>query len=149
MRQWRQPARSLVTTAQLREELRTPVATPLSVLSGIVGLDLVGHGSRLATRGAAFSSHGSPARRRLRIGVMPSRAVARRAYQQARKRVRRKVDDRLLGEVAALYREYFDDRPWRVIAERFNVSETTAARYVVLARKAGLLPATEPGKKKA
>lgn len=73
-------------------------------------------------------------------------AAAFRASQRGR---RRKVDDRLLEEVAALYREFLDDRPWRVIADRFNVSETTAARYVVKARKAGLLPATEPGKKKA
>lgn len=76
-------------------------------------------------------------------------ATGRAAYRNAQKGRRRKVDDRLLEEVAAIYREYIDDRPWRTIAERFSVSETTAARYVVLARKAGLLPATKPGRKKA
>lgn len=75
--------------------------------------------------------------------------AGRAAYRTSQKGRRRKVDDRLLDEVAAIYREYINDRPWRVIAERFNVSETTASRYVVQARKAGLLPATEPGKKKA
>jgi DNA-binding transcriptional regulator LsrR (DeoR family) len=54
----------------------------------------------------------------------------------------------MLEEVAALYREYFDDGPWQVIADRFGVSEVTAGRYVGKARKAGLLPPTTPGKKK-
>jgi hypothetical protein len=40
-------------------------------------------------------------------------------------------------------------RAWRVIAERFGVSESTAGRYVLLARKADHLPPTKPGKKNA
>jgi hypothetical protein len=76
-------------------------------------------------------------------------ATAQKAYRESRRRVRRKVDEQLLTEVAALYRDNIDDKPWKAIVDRFNVSETTAARYVVQARKAGLLPPTEPGRKKA
>jgi hypothetical protein len=74
--------------------------------------------------------------------------TAHRAYRVGRNRTRRKVTDELLQEVAALYRDTVDSGPWRAIAERFSVSETTAGRYVGLARKAGYLPATRPGKKK-
>jgi hypothetical protein len=76
-------------------------------------------------------------------------SAARRAYRDGRTRTRRKITDELLTEVAALYRDSIDDGPWRVIAERFGVSETTAGRYVLLARKAGFLPQTDPGKKNA
>jgi transposase len=75
--------------------------------------------------------------------------TARRAYRDGQKRARRKVNDELLTEVAALYRDTINDGPWRAIAERFGVSETTAGRYVMLARKAGLLPKTAPGRKNA
>lgn len=74
---------------------------------------------------------------------------ARRAYQSGQKKSRRKVTDEVLAEVAALYRDNIDQGPWRAIGERFSVSDTTAGRYVLLARKAGHLPQTEPGKKKA
>jgi hypothetical protein len=77
------------------------------------------------------------------------RSAARRAYRDGRTRTRRKITDELLTEVAALYRDNIDNGPWRVIAERYEVSETTAGRYVLLARKAGLLPQTDPGKKNA
>jgi hypothetical protein len=52
-------------------------------------------------------------------------------------------------EVAALYRDNLDNKPWSAIARHYNVTEATAGRYIVLARKAKLLPPTEPGKKKA
>ena len=54
-----------------------------------------------------------------------------------------------LKEVAALYRDNVDDGPWQAIMDRFDISESTAGRYVLLARKAGYLPPTNPGKKKA
>lgn len=76
-------------------------------------------------------------------------AAARRAYRSGRARSRRKVTDELLREVAALYRDNIDSGPWRAITERFKVSRATAGRYVMLARQAGHLPHTTPGKKKA
>ncbi len=76
-------------------------------------------------------------------------AVARKAYNAAQKRTRAKVTDKLLREAAELYRDNVDEGAWRVIAERFSVSESTAGRYVLLARKAGYLPPTKPGKKNA
>jgi hypothetical protein len=76
-------------------------------------------------------------------------AVARKAYNAAQKRTRTKVTDKLLKEVAELYRDNINDGPWRVIAERFGVSESTAGRYVLLARKARHLPPTKSGKKNA
>jgi hypothetical protein len=76
-------------------------------------------------------------------------AVARRAYNAAQKRTRTKVTDKLLSEVAELYRDSGADSAWRVIADRYGVSESTAGRYVMLARKSGYLPPTKPGKKQA
>jgi hypothetical protein len=75
-------------------------------------------------------------------------STARKAYRAGQKRARRKVNEQLLDEVAALYRDNFEGGVYRAIAERFDVSETTAARYVGRARKAGLLPATENGQKR-
>jgi hypothetical protein len=76
-------------------------------------------------------------------------AQARRAYQSGRARSRRKVTDELLREVAALYRDNIGSGPWQAITERFKVSRATAGRYVMLARQAGHLPQTTPGKKRA
>ena len=55
----------------------------------------------------------------------------------------------MLGEVARVYRDHFDEGPWQAIKDRFSVSESTAGRYVLLARKAGYLPDTTAGKKQA
>jgi hypothetical protein len=75
---------------------------------------------------------------------------ARAAYTAiSRKPKRRTITERLLTDVARLYRDNIDGKPWSVIARHYNVSEATAGRYVVLARKAGHLPPTESGKKKA
>jgi hypothetical protein len=76
-------------------------------------------------------------------------AAARKAYNATQKRTRAKVTDKRLREVAELYRDNVDDGPWQVIMDRFGVSESTAGRYVLLARKAGYLPLTKPGKKNA
>jgi hypothetical protein len=62
---------------------------------------------------------------------------------------RRKVTDDMLGEIARVYRDHFDEGPWRAIQDRFSISESTAGRYVLLARRAGYLPATTAGKKQA
>ncbi len=54
-----------------------------------------------------------------------------------------------LQKIADVYREHFDSRPTDAVRRAFGVSDRTAARYVDHARKAGLLPSTTPGKKKA
>lgn len=81
-------------------------------------------------------------------GMVDDRS-ARRAYRTGRNRARRKVTNELLQEVAALYRDTIDSGSWRAIAQRYGVSKTTAGRYILLARKEGYLPPTDPGKKKA
>ncbi|WP_141717555.1 hypothetical protein [Nocardia altamirensis] len=77
--------------------------------------------------------------------------TAHAAYEAARKNSRRKITDALLTETAALYREYIDEKPLQKIAQRFEVSERTAARYVEICRsdEYGLLPKTTSGQKKA
>jgi hypothetical protein len=55
----------------------------------------------------------------------------------------------MLAEIARVYRDNLDAGPWQAIQDRFGVSESTAGRYVLLARRAGHLPATTVGKKQA
>jgi hypothetical protein len=89
------------------------------------------------------------------IGVIQSEneiteEKARAAYMAInRKPTRRTITERLLIDVALLYRDNVDGKPWRVIAKHYGVSEATAGRYVMLARRAGHLPQTTSGKKKA
>ncbi len=75
---------------------------------------------------------------------------AKTAYRSlSKKPKRRKITSNHLRKVASLYTENIDGKPWAAIAEHFGVSHATAGRYVVQARKAGYLPATESGRKKA
>jgi hypothetical protein len=60
-----------------------------------------------------------------------------------------KITDDMLGEIARVYRDHVHEGPWKAIQDRYSVSESTAGRYVLLARKAGYLPATTAGKKQA
>jgi len=60
----------------------------------------------------------------------------------------RTVTPERLQKVAEVYRQHFNQRPTEAVARSFGVSHRTAARYVQQARSAGLLPETEPGKKK-
>ena len=62
---------------------------------------------------------------------------------------RPRITGERLQKVAEIYRQHVDDRPTEAVARAFGVSHRTAARYADQARKAGLLPATSPGKKKA
>jgi hypothetical protein len=62
---------------------------------------------------------------------------------------RPRISRERLVRVAEIYREHFDARPTDAVRRAFGVSDRTAARYVENARKAGLLPPTTPGKKKA
>jgi hypothetical protein len=76
-------------------------------------------------------------------------AQAQRAVYEARKARRGTVTRATLEEVAKVYREHLDASPTRAVSLLLGYSERTAARRVQQARKAGLLPATTPGKRKA
>ena len=70
-----------------------------------------------------------------------------KAVRQARKKSHRTMKPDLLQQVAEIYREHFDTGPVQAIQRAFGVSERTAARYVQLCRRDGLLPPTTKGKK--
>ena len=76
-------------------------------------------------------------------------AGALKAVRQARKATRRTVTPEKLEKVAQIYREHIADRPVQAVMRTFDLTERTAARYVERCRKEGLLPPTEPGRKKA
>jgi hypothetical protein len=68
---------------------------------------------------------------------------------RARRR-RRKIDQEHHAETAAVYRDAVSTgyaAPTKAVAEHFHVSRAQAARYVALAREAGALGPTTPGKK--
>lgn len=73
---------------------------------------------------------------------------ARNAIRAARSGARRTITDELLAQVAGTYRQNVSDRPVKAVEHAFGTSHRTAARWVGLAREAGLLPATTPGKAK-
>jgi hypothetical protein len=73
-----------------------------------------------------------------------------KVIETARKQGRRKLDDPdFLRGVADVYRQNLDDRPVEAVQAAYGGKYRTAADYVQRARKAGLLPPTTPGKKKA
>jgi hypothetical protein len=85
------------------------------------------------------------------IGGAQGRAEARSAAANVRRvrRGRSRLTPEQLEQVAQVYREHFDTRPTQAVAAAFGKSDRTAARYVDEARKAGILPPTSPGQKKA
>lgn len=87
-------------------------------------------------------THGGPA------GAADERA-GRSAVRNARRAARRTVTPQLLEAVAKVYRANIDNKPTNAVEASFAVSYRTAGRYVQLARGAGLLPPTTPGKKEA
>ncbi len=87
-------------------------------------------------------THGGPA------GAADERA-GRSAVRNARRAARRTVTPHLLEAVTKVYRENIDNKPTDAVQGAFAVSYRTAGRYVQLARSAGLLPPTTPGKKEA
>jgi hypothetical protein len=62
---------------------------------------------------------------------------------------RRKVTTKRLAEVADVYRRHLHSQPTAAVAEHFAITRPTAGRWVVSARRAGLLPPTTPGIKRA
>lgn len=75
--------------------------------------------------------------------------AGRDAIRNARRAARRTVTTQLLASVAEVYRKNIDSKPTDAVQASFAVSYRTAGRYVQLARGAGLLPLTTPGKKEA
>jgi len=76
----------------------------------------------------------------------PTRADSARAVKGLRGRKRRKVDEDLLSEVAAVYRANVDRGPTQAVGERFGKAPSTAALYVNLAREHGFLGAAIKGR---
>lgn len=61
----------------------------------------------------------------------------------------RTITPQFLERVAEVYRTNVDGRPTRSVQDHFVVEPRTASEYVQRARRAGLLPPTSPGKKRA
>jgi hypothetical protein len=77
-------------------------------------------------------------------------ATMRRFVERQRlPRERRVMTDEFLQEVAQVYRENLDKTPTRAVGEVFNVKPRMASTYVDRARRAGYLPRTKQGQKKA
>jgi hypothetical protein len=75
--------------------------------------------------------------------------VFTRTRRNAHRPQPRTVTDQLLAEVAEIYRGHLGSGPTRAVAAHRSVPYSTAARYVTQARRAGFLPPTTPGKKRA
>ncbi len=65
------------------------------------------------------------------------------------RRRRNNVTPALLARVAEVYRANIDTGTQAAIAAEFDISTPTASDYVMRARKAGYLPPTKPGVKRA
>jgi hypothetical protein len=76
-------------------------------------------------------------------------AAQRFMDRQRRPREYRRITPKLLEEVAKVYRDNIRGTPTKAVAETFNVERRMASEYVTRARKAGLLPETDRGRKKA
>jgi hypothetical protein len=81
--------------------------------------------------------------------------AASNAVRQVRRGRPRKATDARHQRVAMIYKAHISGKPREAIQDAFrledgtNISPRTAARYVEEARKAGYLPATSQGKRKA
>lgn len=77
----------------------------------------------------------------------PTRSRARQAVQVARRP--NVITDDFLKRVAAVYTANIDGKPVVAVALAFNRERQTAAKYVMWARRAGHLPLTTKGRKRA
>jgi len=68
--------------------------------------------------------------------------------QARRGKSARKLTPDFLAGVADVYRAHLGGAPTQAVASAFGVQGRMASKYVQLARSAGLLPLTTPGKKK-
>jgi hypothetical protein len=72
-------------------------------------------------------------------------------FQRARRgKGARIVNEQVIKEAVAIYKQHFNDHPKQAIAQAFGVSERTASAWLTRARSPefGLLPPTKPGQKK-
>ena len=69
--------------------------------------------------------------------------------RQRRSREYRLITNEFLIEVAEVYRENIQHAPTKAVAKAFGVKDRMASTYVDKARKAGHLPPTKQGQKKA
>jgi hypothetical protein len=80
----------------------------------------------------------------------PAFYVAQRFIaRQRRPEGYRKITPELLKGVAEVYRRHIDGAPTQAVAKTFGVKPRMASVYVDRARKAGLLPHTTQGKRRA
>lgn len=87
----------------------------------------------------------------------PSRDDEQRAMRVAEKFVERQrlprdyrvLNDEVLRQVAEVYRANVSHAPTKAVAKHFSVRDRMASTYVDRARKAGYLPPTKQGQKKA
>jgi hypothetical protein len=90
-------------------------------------------------------------------GELAARGEDPPAFYAARKLVdqlrtapgHRAINPELLKSVADVYRRNFDHAPTQAVARTFGVKSRMASAYVDRARRAGYLPPTKQGKKKA
>jgi hypothetical protein len=77
------------------------------------------------------------------------RAAEKVIEQQRLPREYRILTDDVLRKVAEVYRDNIKHGPTKAVAKHFGVKDRMASTYVDRARKAGHLPATKQGQKKA
>jgi hemoglobin-like flavoprotein len=94
---------------------------------------------------AAFSKPGASSNDRERV----ERIAAKFVERQRLPRDYRVITDDFLKSVADVYRKNIGHAPARAVAKTFGVRARMASTYVDRARRAGHLPPTKRGKKKA
>lgn len=125
---YRHPDRPSLTGAELR---RIPMSHVVDV----------------GCRQAALLQRGTSDNGDASLEAPGSEEEQRQVTEDVRLAQRRSVSVETLREVARIYRANVDDHPTTRVAEAFDRSTKTAARYVQLARKHGLLGrAPGPGK---
>ncbi|MBF9315818.1 hypothetical protein [Mycobacteroides chelonae] len=77
------------------------------------------------------------------------RAAIKFLERQRLTREYRVIDDDFLRQVAVVYRENIQHAPTKAVAKRFGVKDRMASTYVDKARRAGHLPPTKQGQKRA
>jgi hypothetical protein len=82
-------------------------------------------------------------------GDSPAFYAAQRFVENIRGPGHRAITDELLKKVAEVYRRNIDRAPTQAVARSFGVKSRMASTYVDRARRAGYLPPTRQGQKKA
>lgn len=96
-----------------------------------------------------FDAHMAMIRENKRITAEAKRVAQTFIERQRRPREHRVITDNFLKSVAEVYRANIDRAPTKAVAKTFNVKDRMASTYVQRARRAGHLPPTKQGQKKA